>query len=225
MKTLNRRTALASILSMVTTPLYAHTLRELKDEFYPRERYFEALDRPVPAFKLSDAAGRLVRPVDFLGKVTILHFIYSKCTDVCPLHAEKLAEVQKMINRTPMIDLVRFVSVTTDPGNDTADVLKDYGPQHGLDPINWEFLTIAPGEPEDYTRRLAQAFGHKFTVQSDGTITHGLVTHVIGKFGRWQGNFYGLEFQSENMLRFVEVLAHDREGPGSSFLGQIWNRF
>ncbi len=219
----NRRQALAAIGATLAGPLRAHSVQEFEDEFYTKEPFFQALDRPVPDFTLGGAAGRLVRPANWLGKVSILHFIYSSCTDVCPLHAEKLAEVQAMINQTPMIDMVRFVSVTTDPARDTPAVLQAYGPQHGLDPVNWEFLTVAPGQPEDATRRLAQAFGHKFTVESDGTITHGVVTHVIGKFGRWQGNFHGLEFQSVNMLMFVNALTNDHDKPQPGFWDRVWN--
>ncbi|HQU69637.1 MAG TPA: SCO family protein [Albidovulum sp.] len=215
-----RRAALAALAAAAAAPAHAHSLQEFEDEFYAKEPYFQALDRPVPDFTLSDAAGKLVRPADLLGKVTVLHFIYSSCTDVCPLHAEKLAEVQKMTNQTPMIDLVRFVSITTDPTRDTPEVLKDYGPQHGLDPVNWQFLTIAPGQPEDQTRKLAEAFGHKFTVESDGTITHGVVTHIIGKYGRWQGNFHGLEFQPMTMLMFVNALTNDFETPQPG----LWDR-
>ncbi len=223
MQTINRRTALTTMLAATATPISAHSLQEFEDEFYAKEQYFQALDNPVPDFTLGNADGQPVRPPDLLGKVTILHFIYSSCTDVCPLHAEKLAEVQKMINQTPMIDMVRFVSITTDPTRDTAEVLKAYGPQHGLDPVNWQFLTTAPGEPEDYTRKLAEAFGHKFTVESDGTLTHGVVTHIIGKFGRWQGNFHGLEFQSVNLLMFVNALTNDYDKPQPGFWDRVWS--
>jgi protein SCO1 len=222
MTDLNRRAALATLGAAAVSPAYAHSLREFEDEFYAKEQFFQALDNPTPDFTLSDAKGGLVRPADFLGNVVVLHFIYSSCTDVCPLHAEKLAQVQEMINQTPMKDMVRFVSIFTDPTHDTAEVLMAYGPQHGLDPVNWQFLTIAPGAQEDDTRKLAQAFGHKFTVESDGTITHGVVTHVIGKFGRWQGNFHGLEFQPVNMLMFINALTNEYDKPQPGLWDRIW---
>ena len=100
MTKLNRRAVLASLGAAAAAPAYAHSLQEFEDEFYPREQFFQAQDKPTPDFTLSDAKGALVHPADLLGKVVVLHFIYSKCTDVCPLHAEKLAEVQKMIKRT-----------------------------------------------------------------------------------------------------------------------------
>ena len=123
MTDLTRRAALAALGAAAAAPARAHSLQEFEDEFYAKEQYFQALDQPVPDFTLSDAVGKLVRPSDLLGKVTILHFIYSSCTDVCPLHAEKLAEVQKMIsvNLTSAISILEALAsgvpvVSTDAG-------------------------------------------------------------------------------------------------------------
>jgi protein SCO1/2 len=68
-----------------------------------------------------------------------------------------------MVNRTPMRELVQFVTLTTDPEHDTPAVMRDYGSSHGLDPVNWVFLRTTPDQPEDATRKLAERFGHGFT--------------------------------------------------------------
>ncbi len=222
MTDLNRRAALATLGAALASPLSAHSLQELEDEFYAKEPFFQALDQPFPDFTLSGAAGKRFQPKDFLGKVVVLHFIYTNCTDVCPLQTEKLAGVQAMINQTPMKDMVRFVTITTDPKRDTPEVMAAFGPLHGMDPLNWQFLTTGVDQPEDYTRKLAQAFGHKFTVESDGTLTHGVITHVIGKYGRWQGNFHGMKFQLENMLVFVNALTNDYDKPQPGLWDRIW---
>lgn len=203
--------ALGLVLALVAaSAASAHSLEDLEAVLGSKERYFQPLDRAAPGFSLEDADGRTVRLADLRGRVVVLHFIYAACPDVCPLHAEKIAEVQAMVNRTPMKVLVRFVSITTDPGRDTADVLRDYGPSHGLDPVNWTFLTTSPDQPEDATRRLAEAFGHKFTKTEKGYQIHSLVTHVIDKEGRLRANFHGLKFQSVNLVTLVNALVNDR---------------
>lgn len=146
----------------------AHSLDEVDAMLQSDEKYFQQTDKPVPDFTLQAADGRIVRPSELLGKVVVLHFIYTSCPDVCPLHAEKIAEIQRTVNATPMKDQVAFVSITTDPKKDTPDALLAYGPAHGLDPVNWLFLTTTPDQPEDTTRKLAEAFGHKFTLTEDG---------------------------------------------------------
>lgn len=108
----------------------AHSLQELEHELGEKERYFQPIDRPTPELALRDAEGRNVGLADLRGQVVVLHFVYASCTDICPLHAEKLAEVQAMVNHTPMKERVRFVTITTDPVRDTSSIMRDYGPAH-----------------------------------------------------------------------------------------------
>ncbi|CCV08363.1 putative oxidoreductase protein [Mesorhizobium metallidurans STM 2683] len=205
--------AIAVLVAAFARGAWAHSLDEVDTMLQGDEKYFQQIDKPAPDFTLRAADGRIVRPVDLRGKVVVLHFIYTSCPDVCPLHAEKIAEIQKMVNATPMKDRVTFVTITTDPTRDTPDVLRDYGPAHGLDPVNWLFLTTIQGQPEDTTRKLAKAFGHKFTLTDDGYQMHGIVTHVIDKEGRWRANFYGLNFAPVNLVTLVNALTNNIERP------------
>ena len=204
------RWVLALVAAASSVPAaWAHSLEDVQGILGGEERYFQAIDKPAPDFSLRDADGRIFKLADFRGKVVVLHFIYTSCPDICPLHAERIAEIQKMINETPMKDLVRFITITTDPTRDTPDVLRAYGPAHGLDPSNWLFLTTTANQPEDTTRTLAEAFGHKFTKEADGYQMHSIVTHVIDRNGIWKGNFHSLKFQPVNMVVFINALVND----------------
>ncbi|WP_352786145.1 SCO family protein [Mesorhizobium sp. M0244] len=205
--------AIAALTAGFSYPAQAHSLDEIDATLEADEKYFQPIDKPAPDFTLRTAEGRVVRTADLRGKVVVLHFIYTSCPDVCPLHAEKIAEIQKMVNGRPMKDRVSFVTITTDPIRDTPDVLSKYGPAHGLDPVNWLFLTTMEDQPEDATRRLAEAFGHKFTLTDDGYQMHGTITHVIDKEGRWRANFHGLDFASVNLVTFVNALTNNVERP------------
>lgn len=116
-------------------------------------------------------------------KTVVLNFVFASCTDVWPMHSAVIADVQDKINITPMKDSVQFISVTTDPANDKADVLQDYAGIHGLDPVNWLFLTIPPGAAVDTTRKLADAYNVQFAPMDDGQQIHSVVTHVINRDG------------------------------------------
>jgi protein SCO1/2 len=214
--------ALMLLLSM--TAVNAHSLEELQTELYGKEKFFQTIDKPGPAFSLVDGAGRSVTLDGLRDQVVVLHFIYVSCPDVCPLHAEKIAEVQRMVNESPMKEWVRFLSITTDPGRDMPQVLAEYGPAHGLDASNWTFLTVPPGEPEDITRRLAKAFGHEFTQTKDGYQVHGVVTHVIDRTGRWRANFHGLRFEPVNLVLFINALVNDVQSPHDHAPKSVWDR-
>lgn len=201
--------AVFAMTILVPAVATAHSLEDVQKDLFDREKYFQAMDEPAPEFALHDADGKPVRLEDLRGKVVVLHFIYAGCPDVCPLHADRIGEIQEMVNITPMKDRVQFVTITTDPKRDTPEVLKDYGPVHGLDPMtNWVFLTSGPDKPEDATRELAEQFGHKFIVSDDGYQTHSVVTHVIDQNSRWVANFHGLGFEPTNLVVFINGLTN-----------------
>jgi len=205
-------------------PALPHSLEEVDQGLRKKERYFQSVDTQAPDFKLQDANGRRLGLTDLRGKVVVLNFIYASCADVCPLHSERIAEIQAMINQTPMRDLVQFVTITTDPKRDAGQILQDYGKAHGLDPTNWAFLTSAPGEPDDGTRKIAEAYGLKFTAGDDGMQMHGIVTHVIDQDGRLRARFHGLEFEPVNFVIFVNALTNRAQKPHPHGQPSFWDK-
>ncbi|MDP2621633.1 MAG: SCO family protein [Hyphomicrobiales bacterium] len=221
-----RQFLVALVVAVVTAaaPASAHSLQELQTQLGDREQYFQPLDRPAPEFVLKDPDGRTVSLESLRGEVVVLHFIYTQCPDVCPLHAEKIAELQRMVNESAMRERVRFITITTDPVHDTPEVMRDYGPAHGLDPVNWTFLTSGPEEPEK-TRDLAKQFGHVFTLTDDGFQIHGIVTHVIDREGRLRANFHGLKFEPTNLVVHINALTNDLHAkPHPDEPESLWDR-
>lgn len=204
--------ATAALLASVI-PAAAHSLEEVDRDLRDKEQYFQAVDSIAPGFTLHDASGRTVGLGDLGGKVVVLNFVYTNCPDVCPLHAERIAEIQKMVNQSPTKDMVEFVTITTDPKHDKGSVLRDYGEAHGLDPANWVFLTSAPDAPEDSTRKIAESYGLKFTDDGHGMQMHGIVIHVIDQDGRLRARFHGLKFEPVNLVVFVNALTNRTQKP------------
>lgn len=222
--------AAAGVAILGPATVSAHSLEDVQEDLFDKEKYFQIKDGPAPDFALEDADGNPVRLQDFEGKVVVLHFIYAGCPDVCPLHAERIGEIQRMVNETPMKDRVQFITITTDPERDTPDVLKAYGPVHGLDSTtNWMFLTSGPDRPEDTTRKLAEEFGHGFTVTDDGLQIHSVVTHIIDQNGKWVANFHGLGFEPTNLVLFINGLTNanvpHKEPEPPSFWSRVRSMF
>lgn len=204
----------AVIAVAVAMPATAQSLQQVEAQLYKRERFFQPVNQPAPKFELQDADGHPWSLDGLKGKVVVLHFIDAHCKDKCPLQSDLIGRIQEMINQTPMRDKVQFVSITVNPSQDTPDILKAYGPIHGLDPVNWLFLTTRPGQPEDATRQIAERFGLKFTRTDDGQFIHGVVTHIIDREGMLRGKFHGLEFDPTNLIAFVNALVNDVHKPG-----------
>ncbi len=219
-----KRWMLPLLLLSLSVTASAHSLKDLESLLGSRERYFQSIDKIAPDFALQDADGKPVRLQDLRGKVVVLNFIYALCPDICPLHADRIAEVQSMVSQTPMKAQVQFVTITTDPKNDTPDILRVYGEQHRLDAANWVFLTTRAEQPEDATRNLAERFGHKFMKEEGGYQVHGIVTHVIDKEGHWRANFHGLRFEPTNLVVYINALVNDAQKAHGHVRQGIWGR-
>jgi cytochrome oxidase Cu insertion factor (SCO1/SenC/PrrC family) len=104
------------------------------------ERQLEGLQvfGTLPDFSLIERGGRRVTLADFRGKVWIASFIYTHCTDTCPLQSARMARLQEDLRAEPD---VRLVSITVDPERDTPRVLAEYAARFSADRDRWLFLT------------------------------------------------------------------------------------
>jgi protein SCO1/2 len=207
------------------TPVLAHDAGHDLDELMgSEEQYFQPIDEPAPSFELVDMDGNPVQLSDFGDKVVVLDFVFASCTDLCPLQSEVLRDVQEKVNVSLMKDMVQFVTVTTDPKADTPEVMRSYGEAHGLDPVNWTFLTVPPGAPEDMTRQLSEAYNNTFTPTEDGQQMHGAVFHVIDQGGRLAAKFHGLQFEPVNMVLYINGLTDNAAHAGEHSEAGWWER-
>lgn len=92
----------------------------------------------VPAFSLVDGGGRRVEGSDLRGMVWVASFIYTHCTDTCPVQSAEMARLQAEFADAKDF---RLVSITVDPARDTSAVLAQYARRFGADPARWLFLT------------------------------------------------------------------------------------
>jgi protein SCO1 len=84
-------------------------------------------DAPAPDFALRNVDGRVVRLSQYRGRVVLLTFVYSHCTDVCPLIVEKLKTAQKQLGGRAQI-----VAVSVDPRGDTAHAVRAFLRAHRM---------------------------------------------------------------------------------------------
>jgi protein SCO1/2 len=203
---------LAGFMTLASAASAHHPGEALDDVMTEQEPYFQVIDQPAPGFDLVDGAGAPVSLSDFADKVVVLDFVFASCTDLCPLQSELVADVQEKVNASPMKDMVQFVTVTTDSAADTPEVMAAYGEAHGLDPVNWSFLTARTDDPERVTRDLSATYSNSFTPLEDGQQMHGAVIHVIDRGGRLAGRFHGLDVTPMNMVLYVNGLTNSHPG-------------
>ena len=91
----------------------------------------------APDFMLTDQQGLPFHMADTKGKVVVMTFIYTHCTDLCPFVTLKLKSALDKLGKDA--DKAVFVAVTTDPDRDTQNVVAAYHRAAGLFD-SWRYL-------------------------------------------------------------------------------------
>src|ERR1700733_15106107 len=98
---------------------------------------------PVADFTLTNQDGKITTLADLTNHVWVADIIFTRCAGPCPRMTMQMKSVQDSL---PSDSGVRLVTLTTDPDNDTPEVLKRYGEHYGADFSSWNFLTGTKAE-------------------------------------------------------------------------------
>jgi len=88
-------------------------------------------------FTLTDQNGLPFHMADGKGKVVVMSFIYTHCTDICPFIAVKVRDAYQLLGSDAAG--VVFVAVTTDPKRDVPQVTLPYSKALGMADA-WHFV-------------------------------------------------------------------------------------
>jgi len=101
--------------------------------------------------------GKTLRFYDDLirGRIVVVSFVYTSCSDLCPIETARLAEVKDKLGDALGRDIF-FVSLSVDPEHDTPEMLKAFADAFDTGP-GWQFLT---GQPEDI-KSISAKFGDR----------------------------------------------------------------
>ncbi len=178
---------------------YVHELAAPGTYALPRIRQAadaEVLDESGRALKLS----RL-----FSQGITILAFMYTRCGDVCPLAALRLADFQMLASKQhDVARQVQLVSLSFDPDHDTPQVMAEFAGHMRLPDVispRWLFLT-APSE--EVIAPVLKAYNQPVAKKSDpndpsGPLSHLLRVFLIDSEGSIR-NIYSSEFLDPRLL-------------------------
>ena len=159
---------------------------------------------PAPAFALDSARGPRVALADLRGKVMALTFVFTTCTDSCPILTAKMAEIGRSLG-SDFGSKVAFVAISVDPLNDTPARLRDYATAHRADGPGWYFLTGAPRDIEAVVRRYG-AYAKK---TGSGSVDHLFLTSLIDRAGMLRVQYLGTRFDPREMQRDLELLLRE----------------
>ena len=96
----------------------------------------------APPFQLTDQTGAAFRTQDLAGRAALVDFIYTHCTDACPLMSANFSQAHRKLAEQGLLGTrALLLSVSVDPVHDTPSVLQEYGQQFKADPSTWKLLT------------------------------------------------------------------------------------
>ena len=190
-------------LIVLTTALLASTIAAHE----PSKTKTEASRRvtsnvKMPPFTLIDQEGNPFNAENKLrGKVVAINFIYTTCSDVCPLFTVEFARLQQALRSQTKLNFF-LVSITTDPEIDSPKVLKAYARRFGADFQNWAFLT---GE-ESHLKEVWKGFGVQVIRKGRGLVQHTSLTSLIDAHGTRRVDFLGPQWQFSDFLKDMRAL-------------------
>jgi protein SCO1/2 len=140
------------------------------------------------------------------GKVVLINFMFTTCTELCPRATASLAGFQAALGEHAGRD-VFMISITVDPEHDTPAVLKEYAQRFHVGP-GWTFLTGKAADIELIQRGLG-------VYPTDGTAHTGMAIYGNETSGSWSAtpiiqNGAGM---ARIVLRLVEPTAAMSGGP------------
>jgi protein SCO1/2 len=96
----------------------------------------------APQFSLTDQFDQPFSSADTADRVVVVDFMYTSCTDICPLLSARMRDLQERLKSEGLFgSRVLLLSITVDPQHDTPAVLAEYGQRFHADPAGWRFLT------------------------------------------------------------------------------------
>ncbi|ADJ14179.1 SCO family protein [Halalkalicoccus jeotgali] len=159
----------------------------------PEDQGADSEDLPYPAYgeefpesTLPDAlSGEEVSTADFEDdRVVVMTFIYTHCPDgVCPALTQVLRHAQADAVEKEYTGDVAFLATTFDPERDTADVLREFGDEQGVDyeAGGWHFLR--PESEERAREVVTDTYGVEYERIDPSEMQGDHSGHDMGEYG------------------------------------------
>lgn len=173
-------------------------------------------------FQLQDQFDQQVSLADLEGKVVLLTFLFTNCTDVCPITANQLRIAYEMLGQDAQD--VALVAITVDPKRDDIAAVREFserwemaerwsylvGSEEELRPI-WDAYYVASAPVSSASHEQGASAtplprgGVDAFIQETYTVIHSSPIYVIDQQGRMRVAFTS-PFATEDLVHDVRLL-------------------
>lgn len=156
----------------------------------------------MPDFSLHNFDGRLVRSSDLAGRVTLLTFLDSQCTESCPLIAWTVARTIDTLTPAER-QRVRAVAISTDPAEDTRRSVPSFLARNRA---LGRLLYLGGGEPVRELRRVWGDFDVLSSLESGEDTLHSAPVRIYDRSGQWVTTLHaGADLTEANLAHDIRV--------------------
>lgn len=150
----------------------------------------------MPSFALRDERGRLVRSSALQGKVTVLTFLDSQCTESCPVIAGQIGSAIGMLTPRERRS-VAAIAISTDPAGDTPKSVRTFLRRHRANG-RLHYLVA----PESTLRPLWRRFQILSSLESGNDSLHSAPVRIYSRAGVWLATLHaGADLTEANLVR------------------------
>lgn len=160
----------------------------------------------LPEFTLRSYDGRTVRSPELRGKVVLLTFLDSQCTEACPILAAQIARGLERLAPDERRQVVA-VAISTDPAEDTRSSVRAFLEKQGaLGKL--VYLT----RPAREIRALWKRFKILSSAESGSDTLHSAPLRIYGRDLVWAATLHaGVDLNPENLVHDVRIALREEQ--------------
>ena len=176
-----------------------------------------AIGRPIGEYALLDHNRRRTALADYRGKPLVVSFVYTACSQACPVATQFLAKTVKEARAALGSDKFNVVSIGFNQPFDSPEAMGAFARQNGIrDPL-WGFLAADAATMEAITR----AFGFTWYATPKGFDHISQVT-VVDAGGVVYRQVYGEAFEPRMLVEPLKQLLSGQAGDAG--LAGVWDK-
>jgi len=140
---------------------------------------------------------------DLPKKARLIEFMYTNCPDVCPVTTLEMSKLRHDLEEAGVFgDKVEFMTITINPRDDTAEVLRDYASRFEVTSPDdgWLFLR---GSEED-TKKIADSLRFLYRDPGTGDMIHSSYAYFLDENNNLLEQFtMGQSFDTDKAYRRI----------------------
>jgi cytochrome oxidase Cu insertion factor (SCO1/SenC/PrrC family) len=155
----------------------------------------------LPDFTLPDYAGEIVSSSELEGKVTLITFLDSQCTEACPIIASQIARAWDRLSAEERDEVVP-IAISTDPDEDTAASVGAFLRRNRAEG-KLRYLVA----PVPKLRPVWNAFHIAASFDTGVDTLHSAPVRIYDREGVWVSTLHaGADLTTENLLHDVRAV-------------------